>query len=55
MGALAEMLGLRWPVMGGAVILLLFLFWLMPRRETMAASLEGEPPSESDRQAGTDG
>jgi MFS family permease len=47
MGALAEILGLRWPVMGGAVILLLFLFWLMPRRETMAASLEAEPPGET--------
>jgi MFS family permease len=44
MGALAEVLGLRWPVMGGAVVMLLFLFWLMPRRKTMAASLEGEPP-----------
>jgi len=42
MGALAEVFGLRWPVMGGAVIMLLFLFWLMPRRKMMAASLEGE-------------
>ena len=42
MGALAEVFGLRWPVMGGAVIMLLFLFWLLPRRKMMAASLEGE-------------
>lgn len=52
MGALAEIPGLRWPVMGGAVVVLLFLFWLMPRRETMAASLEGEPPGEATRQTG---
>jgi predicted MFS family arabinose efflux permease len=42
-GALAEVFGLRWPVMGGAVIMLLFLFWLLPRRAKMAASLEGKP------------
>jgi len=44
MGALAELLGLRWPVTGGAVIILLFVFWLLPRRATMAGSLEGAPP-----------
>lgn len=52
MGALAEIFGLRWPVIGGAVIMLLFLFWLMPRREKMAAALEGEPVSEAFRQTG---
>jgi len=47
MGALAEVFGLRWPVMGGAAIMLLFLFWLLPRRKSMAASLEREPTSEA--------
>jgi len=47
MGSLAEVLGLRWPVTGGAVIILLFLFWLLPRRAAMAAALEGEPPGEN--------
>jgi len=54
MGALAEVLGLRWPVMGGAVIMLLFLIWLRPRRKTMAASLEGEPPRDAFRPTGAD-
>ena len=47
MGGLAEVFGLRWPVMGGAAIMLLFLFWLLPRRKIMAASLECEPSSEA--------
>lgn len=54
MGSLAEVLGLRWPVTGGAVIILLFLFWLLPRRATMAAALEGAPPGGIGRGAGTD-
>ena len=48
-GALAEVLGLRWPVVGGALIMLLFLFWLFPRREAMAASLESIPSDKSEK------
>ena len=46
-GALAEVFGLRWPVMAGAVMMLLFLFWLIPRRKKMAEALEGEPIREA--------
>jgi hypothetical protein len=41
-------------IIGGAAIVLLFLFWLMPRRKTMAASLEGEPPGEANHPTGAD-
>lgn len=46
MGALAEFFGLRWPILGGAIVMLLFWVWLLPRRAGMAAALEGEPDSE---------
>jgi MFS family permease len=43
MGAASELLGLRWPVVGGAVLVLLVWIWLRPRRARLAAVLEGEP------------
>ena len=46
LGGLAEVFDLRWPVMGGAAIMLIFLFWLLPRRKGMAAALERDPASE---------
>jgi len=46
MGSLAELFGLRWPVLGGAAVTLLLWLWLLPRRHGMAAALEGEPAGE---------
>jgi MFS family permease len=43
MGAAAEVVGLRWPVAIGACALLALWLWLRPRRQRMAAALEGEP------------
>jgi MFS family permease len=43
MGAASELLGLRWPVVGGAMLVLLMWIWLRPRRARLAAVLEGEP------------
>jgi MFS family permease len=48
-GALAEVFGLRWPVVGGVIIMLLFLFWLLPRRKMMARHLESAPPDHPEK------
>lgn len=43
MGSASELFGLRWPVAGGAVLVLMIWLWLRPRRARLAAVLEGEP------------
>jgi len=43
MGSLASVVGLRWPVFGGAVICLALYLWAFSRRKRMAALLETPP------------
>jgi MFS family permease len=43
MGGLAEHLGLRWPVAGGAVLCLLLWAWAWKERKPLAAALEADP------------
>jgi MFS family permease len=53
MGALHGVLGLRWPVFGGAMVCLVLWLWAWRRRHLMAAALEGgaDPPA-TERAAG---
>ncbi|MHA1108528.1 MAG: MFS transporter [Alphaproteobacteria bacterium] len=43
MGYLAEFVGLRWPVFGGAVVCLFMWLWARKRQDRMAESLETDP------------
>ena len=45
MGGLSEFIGLRWPVAGGAALVLAAFLWALPRRHRIAAALETEAPA----------
>jgi MFS family permease len=43
MGGLSSWFGLRWPIVGGAVLCLVLYLWARPNVAAMAETLEGEP------------
>ena len=47
MGGLSETMGLQAPVIGGALICVLFWFWASRRQEAMTVALEKDPEKTS--------